>query len=143
MMVRFLCVGFVLGVIGAVQPMPLMEDGQLSGDTVTLSLVQKFTVVLFHAAGWTWLGWGVSYWRFRDSSPSNLVFFWFPALSGAPVLSSYFWFVLRQIMEFPEDETAILLALSSVAGSCMALFISLAGRYGPKIVTEMNKRLGL
>lgn len=138
MMVRFICIGLFLGIVGALQPLPIIENGQLSGDTVALSWVQKLITILFHTVGWAWAAWGLSYWRFKDTAPSDLTFFLFPLLSGTLVWCSYFWFIMRPMTGVYPDEAITPLIVFLITGGPMTLLFCLGCRYGPAFVFKMN-----
>lgn len=104
-----------------------------------ISLWGHAWIALFNMAGWSWVGWGLAFWRFEREDIPVQSFALYPLVSGLVVIPM-FW-ILNQTSVDPESNELITLTVfGALAGPIMAIMVSSFWRYAPNMTSLKNSK---
>ena len=106
---------------------------------IELSKFDYVWITVFHILFWTWIGWGLAFWRFeRDQIPVKS-FLIYPLISGLSIIPIY-WILMEAGLDPDRDEFVAATIFGALAGPLMAILIASFWRYALNM-TSLRKPL--
>ena len=132
---RFAFIPIVLSLIAV--PFVIMAKPVVNPQIPQLSFLQQTWIVVFHVVFWSWIGWGLAFWRFDASQRPVQSFALYPILSGL-VAVPVFWILLSITSEPTILGYIGATVFGCFAGPLMAYFLAKFFRTAPQL-TALRK----
>ena len=139
MLGRFMIFALALNVVYL--PFLLFAPEDPSSPRLELSLLACIYIAFFNIIFWSWVGWGLAFWRFDRKDIPVRSFVRYPLLSGLSVAPIY-WILLSTPAETNFDHRTEIMIVATVFGAIVgpliALLMATFWRYAPQ-TTALRK----
>ena len=132
---RFAFIPILLSLIAL--PFIIMTEPAVNPQVPQLSFLQQTWIVVFHVVGWSWIGWGLAFWRFDASQRPVRSFALYPMLSGL-VFVPVFWILLSISSDPTMSDYIGVTVFGCFAGPLIAYLFAKFFRTAPQL-TAMRK----
>lgn len=133
---RFALFPVVLNIIAL--PFLFLVPENPSHVALELSFLSKIYLLFFEMIFWSWLGWGLAFWRFDRRDIPVQSFVAYPFFSGFTVVPIY-WILLASSPDSGTDDLISATVFGMVVGPLMAIIMTTFWRYAPQATSPGKK----